>query len=252
MPVNRNLWKQPISIKYMPEWHCPTCSGGYLRLKTDSLHSLETKASLQAHDNVNWDPDWIEYRFSALLKCNNEMCQEVVSAVGRGRIEMVQTGNYDIEHIESYYPDYISPSPPIIAIPKGCPDESMKELRKAFDASWGDYPSAANHIRTSVERLLDHLKEPKTKLNKKGDRARLSLHDRIINIALRDKQLSDSLLAVKWLGNVGSHSDDISQDDIYDAFDIVELVLDDLFTRNRDRVNKLVSTINKKKGSMKK
>jgi len=77
-------------------------------------------------------------------------------------------------------------------------------------------------------------------------------YTRIVNLAERDKELSESLLAVKWLGNVGSHSDELSREDIFDAFDILDVILDDLFVRNRARVKNLVTAINKNKGPAKK
>lgn len=111
------------------------------------------------------------------------------------------------------------------------------------------FGSAGNHLRAAAERLLDHLKEPKTKLGKSGKEKHLALHICIMSLAARDKELSASLLAVKWLGNVGSHSDELSEEDMFDAFDIFEAVLDDLFIRYRARLKKLVTSINKAKKS---
>lgn len=253
MPVKRELWKESITKAYVPSWHCPACDGGYLRQKPGSLHFEETSESVKAREDEAWDPDWIEYRFSCLLMCNNERCKEPVVVAGQGRIEMVQTSaEGDSAYVEFFYPEYMSPSPPLVPIPKEYPDAVVSELKKAFVAAWGDFPSAGNHIRSAVERLLDYLKEPKSKLGRSGKRERLPLHTRIVNIASRDKQLSESLLAVKWLGNVGSHSDDLTREDIFDALDIVDVILDDLFVRHRARIKKLVTAINKNKGPSKK
>jgi hypothetical protein len=253
VPVKREVWKEPLTKDYVPHWHCPSCEGGYLKHQPNSLHFSETSESGKAHSDDAWDPDWIEYRFSALLVCNNERCKEPVSVVGRGRVEMVQTSREgDVDYVDFFYPVHIWPSPPLIALPKTYPGDVVSELKKAFVASWSDFPSAANHIRSGVERLLDFLKEPKTRLGTGGRRERLSPHVRIVGMAKRDKELSDSLLAVKWLGNVGSHSDDLSRDDIFDALDILDLTLDDLFVRHRARVKKLVGAINKSKGPARK
>lgn len=158
----------------------------------------------------------------------------------------------DADYIEFFYPHYVNPSPPLITLFKDYPESVVAELKKAFISSWNDFPSAGNHIRSAVERLLDYLKEPKTKLGKSGKRERLPLHTRIDSLATRDKELSDALLAVKWLGNAGSHSDDLLREDIFDALDIIDLNLDDLFIRHRARVKKLVTAINKNKGPTKK
>lgn len=161
-----------------------------------------------------------------------------------------QKGDY--EYVTFFYPEHFDPSPVLIELPDECVALVYDELQRAFAASWNDVPSAANHLRSAVELLLDHLKEPKTVLNTKGKRARLPLHQRIVNLANRDQELSLSLLAVKWLGNVGSHSDELTKDDLYDAFDILEPVLQDLFVKHRKRLQRLVATINKRKGPRKK
>ena len=47
-------------------------------------------------------------------------------------------------------------------------------------------------------------------------------------------------------------SPELTQDDIFDALDILDVILDDLFVRHRARVKKLVTTSNKNKGPAKK
>ena len=87
-----------------------------------------------------------------------------------------------------------------------------------------------------MEKLLDHLGEPQAR----------NLHQRIENYKERDEQRGSALLAVKWVGNVGSHADDISREDVYDAFDIIEIVLKDVFSRDYSKVAKSVDAINKR------
>jgi hypothetical protein len=252
VPVVRALWKEPITKSYTPNWHCPSCSGGYLKLKLDSLSFSETNDSRSAHEHEAWDPEWISYRFTALLTCNNDGCKEPVAVCGTGKVDLVQVSDqHDWDYVEFFYPDFINPAPALVTLPPDCPKAVSTELNKAFVLTWNDASAAANRIRVGVERLLDYLKEPKTKLNK-GRRERLSLHARIMSLAKRDKDLSDSLLAVKWLGNAGSHADELTKDDIYDALDILEVILGDLFFRHRNRVKKLVLAINRNKGPVKK
>lgn len=169
MPVNRELWREPLSQNHTPSWHCPTCTGGYLALVTNSLHYGETTESKEAHDHPGWGPEWITFRFSALLKCQNENCEEPVSAAGTGQVEVVQTRDpYDFEYIEFYYPKFVAPSPHLFQLPKECPSVVLDDLRHAFTAAWGDYASAATRTRASVERLLDHLKAPEWQATRKN------------------------------------------------------------------------------------
>ena len=251
MAVKRDLWNEPLSRTYTPNWHCPTCDGGYLRLVPESLHALNTAASIQARDHPAWDPDWSQHRFTALLKCNNSNCSEAASIAGAGRLEFVQTG-HDTDYEEFFTPEFFKPSPNLISIPADCPPEAVSQLQQAFVASWGDSSAAANHIRVAVERLLDHIKQPQTRLSPKGKREVLSLHKRIESLAARDKSLSESLLAVKWLGNAASHSDVLTRDEIFDAMDILEVALQALFSKNGAAIKRLVKQINQRKGPAKK
>lgn len=252
MPVKRDLWDKPLTRNYVPAWHCPTCSGGYLKHKPGSLNFSETSESREAHGHEAWEPEWILYRFSALLICNNEQCREAISVIGHGRLEIRQIGwNGEVESEEFFYPDYVNPSPPLITLSDEYPPEVVEELKKAFVSSWSDFSSAGNHIRSAIEFLLDFLEEPRRQRKTSGKYERLTLHQRIVNLGERDKGLSDSLLAVKWLGNAGSHTNELSRKDIFDALDIIDLNLDDLFIRHRVRIGKLVTAINKNKGPAK-
>lgn len=253
MPVDRELMRGAISADYVPEWHCPTCKGGYLKLKPESLHNVETPQSRSSHDHQAWEPDWVRSRFTAMLVCNNNQCQQPVTVSGWGKVEIVQTSHDgDYKYEEFFFPEYMDPSPLLIKLPEECVEVVYGELQRAFVASWNDVSSSANHIRSATEFLLDHLKEPKTVLTKKGSRDRLSLHQRIINLSKKDKDLSDSLLAVKWLGNSGSHADELSDDDLYDALDILETILDDVFVKHQKVVKKKIAAINKRKGPVRK
>ena len=253
MPVERESVEKSTDQNLRAELALSSMHWRLFKQKPGSFHFGETSESRKAHDDPSWDPDWIEYRFSVLLVCNNDRCQEPVSVAGNGKVHQVQTSSKgDSEYIEFFYPKHVSPAPPLIAMSNDYPQAVTSELRRAFIASWDDFSSAGNHLRSAVERLLDHLKEPKTTMGKLGKREHLFLHSRIVGLARRDKGLSDSLLAVKWLGNAGSHADELTRNDIFDALDILDIILDDLFVRHRSRVKKLVAAINKNKGSAKK
>jgi hypothetical protein len=56
--------------------------------------------------------------------------------------------------------------------------------------------------------LLDELKIPREYENKKGEVKPASLHFRIENLPQEYEMIKALLLAIKWLGNVGSHGND--------------------------------------------
>jgi hypothetical protein len=142
---------------------------------------------------------------------------------------------------ESFRIEYVNPSPPLIMIPAKCPTALQAELEKAFVASWGNLWAAANHTRSCVEMLLDRLGEPRRLPRQQKE---LSLHQRIKNYTTRDAERGNALLALKWIGNAGSHADELSRDDVYQAFDILEVVLHDVFARDYSKVAQSVEAIN--------
>ncbi|TLX23535.1 DUF4145 domain-containing protein [Chryseobacterium indologenes] len=55
-------------------------------------------------------------------------------------------------------------------------------------------------------------------------------------------------MAIKWIGNYGSHSSDtISKDDLLDSYEILEHVTENLYGKQLQRIERISKIINKKK-----
>ena len=254
MAIERAFWEQPITKD--TSWRCPTCSLGHLRLVPDSFKHEESHASLLARDDAEWEPEWIQYRFVALLKCDKDTCGESAAVLGEGSPKLV-VSDFGDEWPNTFYPTLVSPSPELFAIVKECPANVAALIRKAFVSSWGDYNACANQIRIALELLLSARRVPKYVTDKKGSRKLLSLHARIDKFAKassqKDKRLSDLMKAVKWLGNAGSHHFEdenkaLKRSDIFKAFDLLQYILDELYSRNSSKLAKLANRINRRKG----
>jgi hypothetical protein len=248
MPVNRNLNTQPITERDAPAWVCPTCSAGMLRLDASTMKFAMTSHSARASGEQWFDADDVEYRFSALLKCDNTACKEVASVAGTGELESIPDKLMEsLEYEPRLFPTYFNPSPSLIAIPPHSPDEVREQLHAAFVSSWGESAAAANRIRVAAELLLDALRVPKTVVAQ-NKRQRLSLHNRIHQLPHRHTAVKNSLLAIKWLGNHGAHAAEMSQDAVYDALDIFESLLTDLYSEHPRRIARLISAVNRRRG----
>jgi hypothetical protein len=68
----------------------------------------------------------------------------------------------------------------------------------------------------------------------------------------RQPKLADSLLAVKWIGNSGSHPSGVTATDLFDAYDILEQALEELIGKRTSTLRRLVGTINRRKGPLSK
>ena len=86
-----------------------------------------------------------------------------------------------------------------------------------------------------------------TIINRHHKRVGLPLHARIIEYRKKNQQLADLLLAVKWIGNSGSHDSKITKDDTLDAYRILEYVLTKLYSNNETELIKMATQINKMK-----
>lgn len=248
--MKRERFIGPYSRSSLPAWSCPNCAEGTLKLISKSLLAKETVKSLSYHSRDDWEPDWTEENYSAILKCIH--CGEHVFSIGK--MEVVEA--YDEEHgwcLESaLQPLFFQPAINIITIPDQCPNKIKQEIVIASSLFWADHSACANSIRTALELILTHKKIKKTDViktgNNKGKTRRLNLHERIGLFKVKNSQLADTMLAVKWLGNAGSHTSSLHTNDVLDAFELLDHVIEELFVEKLKKIRKLTKDINRKKG----
>jgi hypothetical protein len=213
-----------------------------------TAHVNEGLESSRARDHEAWEPEWIEGRFICMLDCS---CGEHIAVVGRQGVEQGFTGPPDdpeVDYYEFQEPLYFEPPLQLIEIHRQVPAHVAENLRQSFRLFWTDADAASNRIRQALEGLLDFYGVKRTVINKKRKRVELKLHARIEMFGRSGEPLSDHLMAVKWLGNAGSHpSTVVTRDDIFDAYEIMEFVLREKFDPLRERVGRLTKAINKSK-----
>ncbi|MBF9222087.1 DUF4145 domain-containing protein [Hymenobacter ruricola] len=250
MSSNRDLWLNASFTKTAcPEWNCPTCKTGKLTVAPANVYSTETRDSIQHRDDPDWEAYWISYKFSASLKCDNAKCADVVVTSGWGSVEegYIETDNdWYSEYYDSFRPEFFTPHLNYFTIESACPKIIQDEINKSFSLFFLDAHSCANKIRIAIELLMNEFKIPSSRINK-GKRIGLSLHARIIKFGLKYPKITNALLAIKWIGNAGSHTSPIEKKDIIDAYDILEHSLTEIFSTKTKETEKIVKEINKKK-----
>jgi hypothetical protein len=208
----------------------------------------ETGPSKRAHAHDAWDPEWIEERFTKLLKCNFANCGEIVSVSGNAGIEEDQftneEGNWQQDYVRHYEVQSLLPAPlPIRPIAK-TPGTVREPLRMAGQLLWQSPEAAANHVRQAVEHLMDHQKVQK---RVKAGGKKLTLHARLLEFEKKDGVNGPILRAIKWIGNDGSHQGGVSREEVLDAFDMMELALTNLFDDAAAKIMKKVQAVIKAK-----
>jgi len=255
--MNRDLWKN-LKLKrgVSPELTCPTCNKGNLLPITDSLKYTETKESKSLHNYEDWDHNWISYRFTLHLKCDNTKCEDIVICSGTGYEDYDMHYNqknddwYEVT-VSIFTPLYFIPALKIIPLNSSYPKEIVVELENSFAHFFSDIPACANKIRICIETLMDELNVKKTSLSS-GKRKNLTLHNRILEYKRQNAEIADYLLAIKWIGNTGSHNKELTKDDILDAYYILDYSLNKIYDIKEEQVKKLTKQINKKKAPLSK
>jgi len=237
MTFNRKIW-----LDWKTRKPCPSCESGLLLpppdkevLKSETNYSKEINSYGSYYDS--------EYIFSAHLKCSN--CKETVAVSGQLSKENYPS-DLSIGIQKSINPVSFYPPPKIINIPKSCPDSVKALLNNSFSLYWLDISSCANKIRISIEVLLNELKVNKTK-QVGSKRKKMNLHERILLFKITNDKVADYLLAIKWIGNAGSHYSGITKENLLDAYELLEYSLELLYNDKKAKLNKLSKGINKKK-----
>lgn len=243
MAVDRDLWAQKF-VNALPHWPCPTCNKGFFAKSVEKFWIEETGPSKSARDHELWDTDWINKRFVGFLDCSMPACREIATVSGSSSIDYDQTG--EDEHVEDIIlnVEFISPSPIPISCPEQTPPLILSSVIKASSLIWMSPESSANLIRQAVECLMDEVGIPSVKSNGNP----IKLHDRILSFQASDPENGDVLLATKWLGNSGSHVGGLSRDDVMDAFDMIEFVLENRYGTTKADLMAKVAAVNAAKG----
>jgi len=215
-----------------------------------------TKSSSELFNITMNEKDYLGY-FTSISKCNNPECGEIITITGETKLryagkreDFIERGE-DFEfqgNILSYIVKYTNPAIRLFKVPKSTPEELLEIINRSFELFWVDEDSCGNKIRSSIEKLLDFQKINKTTINKKGRRQKLNLHQRIKKFEGKEPEIVKYLLALKWIGNQGSHSSSkLSRKELIDAYEILEVSLLKLYDNRGRIVKKLVDKINKEK-----
>ncbi|WP_142418311.1 DUF4145 domain-containing protein [Citrobacter braakii] len=238
-------------------WACPSCNRYSLKIVESSFHKDITS---QSHDICNhfnqWIPEEIEYKYSCLLKCQNKTCNEIISSVGSGFIDLISykvVEGYDYPepiYGDYYKPMFFEPSLNLISIPDRCPDSIREPLRESFKLFFSSTGSSANNARVAIEALLTEMEVPTKKIDKNGKPAFMPLHERIGKIPGEYNHVKDMLTAIKWIGNSGSHHGDAKPlvDDVIDIYELIEHVLEEVYAPRLSRLTAIAERINQNKG----
>jgi len=236
--MNRELW---LNKNLDGNFQCPHCKKGYLKLgeykevqtvKSKKEDEEIRKAEMGPSSNIQY------YYFWANLKCNK--CPEIVLCGGESWDSIYFEGNEDEpSQLERLSPKIFMPLLEIIKVPQDTPDKLKEEINKSFELFWINQSSCANSIRKVLELFMDEEKIPREGINRYGKVYHLDLHKRLEQYKKVDTKL---LLAVKYIGNAGSHSE-TTNNYVLDGYELLEYVLDLIFSNKQEKYTNFAKKI---------
>lgn len=223
-----------------PNWVCPSCSATSLAILPGTFHSSSQSKSLDTLTGCDGESEDIQQVFICLLGCERSSCMAVVAASGTGYVcetpgearEQGERAFFELYQVRSF-------TPPLTAfnIPGQCPANVAQSLTYSFSLFLCAPGAAANAIRIALEELMDAL----------GVTEQRSLHRRIASLPQQYRDYHDALMAIKFLGNAGSHElDRVTATDIEQAYTIIEFVLRKIYAGSTESVRQLVARIDER------
>ena len=234
----------PIHESNWPQVACPVCGTGVLVSLADSLVLHESAESHRSLDHEAWEPDWTYGVFSGSLRCINPRCTEPVVVSGRYRVEDDYEPDGRPTYATYFYLEFATPALKILTPPTGTPDVVVTAIERASAVLWVDPSAAANRLRTAIEMLLTAMDVQE--LNLKG--GRLTTHARIELFQAINQDAGNALMAVKWIGNAGSHVGSLTVTDVLDGAEMLDLALRLLYDRRDEELQKRIDEVNTHKG----
>jgi hypothetical protein len=188
-----------------------------------------------------------KYSFSAILKC--PACKKSYACIGHFKyfsregkyLTTIEVGRgYLGPKAKIYYPLNFFPYLSIFYYPKQkLSDEFNHEVDLAFSHFWNDPTASSNKIRRALEHLMDYLNVP---MHEK-------LHHRIEEFKKTNPEVGEKLMAIKHIGNAGSHKEIVLREDILDAFQLLHFSLNQLYPSDQEqKIREISIQINSTKG----
>lgn len=181
-----------------PTLQCPYCR--VMALEPDNFIYTEDIQSTSERMDVDWDPSRIHGFFHGIIRCPRSQCFRAHAIGGLWRLEWGAEEIHELDLDESTCQRicevrFTVPSLPLASLPSRVPSSVVELISVASAVILSDPSSAANRIRSAIEATLDD----------QGIVAEPNLHGRIRKFRSLNPTAADHLLAVKYIGNLGSH-----------------------------------------------
>ncbi len=217
-------WPMPI---------CPSCKKGRLIARPANITMQEhgNSASAGWHD----PPIGITGVFHGRLECTSSSCRDWVAVGGDFAVDPADDPHSATSWVQILRLRTAYPAIDILTPPSATPHAVAAELSRAASVVWFEPRLAVTALRISLERLMDEQGMPVSG----PDGRNLSLHRRLEIFKQTHPVEGALLLAVKYVGNEGTHSAStaISAEDVLDMAEFIEVALEALYGEDNSAIH---------------
>lgn len=216
-----------------PRPKCPACDTGHIRFaEPDAVPDPGVDISHWA-----FEPEWVRGTFSVRGTCENPACEQAVHGVGDYYVAYAKQSRSDDPDAERtpswaefYRVAHLHPPILLMPIPESAPDTVRDGILRSSRVFLVNPSLAATALRATVESFLS---SEGISANTPSGGFR-TLDDRIKEWGGVDPSRSaveDLFLAVKWIGNAGTHETPVlSTDEVLDGAGLLDEAFHRLFT----------------------
>lgn len=241
-----------VDEKHWPRMRCPVCEHGSVGFNKATHHlDRESEEIVELANRNQGPPDELSGTFEGTLECDDKSCGQLLSVAGDWGLWFNEGDPADGQFGEVFRVRYVNPPLKILHVPEKIPVKVKVAIDSASAVLWLSPAAAANRLRQAVEELLTAQRVRKTMINKYKKRVSLKLHARIDLYSKINKDVGDALLAVKWIGNDGSHDSTLHVKDVLLGAEILDVAITALYDKSADHLKAKVKAINKRAGSPK-
>lgn len=238
-----------FDIHKTTDFDCPYCAKSKLAPQRKADRKLVMINGLSSehrkYHETSSDGDETEiHTFALALECSNPECRMVTIVVGRLDAYPDYSADLRREYDTIITPRFFYPPVAVVPMPGYIPKDIREELQRSFALYFADPASAANPLRSAIECFLDVTDT----IKERGGKS-LTLHARLKEFKKENAGIAELLVAVKWLGNDGSHyGHGLTQDDLLKAYEVFLYAMGKYFDDLESRVKDHASHISKGRG----
>ncbi|WP_344320544.1 DUF4145 domain-containing protein [Streptomyces macrosporus] len=218
-----------------------------------TVEIFEDPESVLARNDPDWDPSRMFGFFHGTYGCSRPQCKKTHAIVGAWKAEwdpdlsideeFDEVANFDEASVpKSYEVRFAVPPLPMMDLPDKVPSSVQDLIISASSVILSDPSAAANRIRSAIEATLDDRRIRKLKPN----RSPLETHKRIEAFQEKNPDAASHLMAMKWIGNLGSHErTPLPLNMVLDGIELFTQALELIYDNRYQKLARRAAEINK-------